>query len=142
GDRGKIAGGGEEHADEAGGHAADGALQGDGPHPPADVEEVVQAFQRAVHDDRAGGFGGDVAAGSEGDADGGGGHGGGVVDAVPEVERGGNRGFFFHEDELFLGALAGVNSLDADQVRQILNLARTVATHQHQPIEMVPRPQM
>ena len=81
---GRVARGGQQHADQAQRHAADGALQGDRPQPPADVQELIDLLERAVQDHRAGRLGGDVAVLAEGDADRGGGQGRGVVDAVAE----------------------------------------------------------
>jgi len=68
---------GEDHPDDAEGHPADRALEGDGAHAGTNVEQLVDALEGAVHDDRAGGFGGDVAVLAEGDADVGGQEGGG-----------------------------------------------------------------
>ena len=51
----------ETHARQTEGHAADCALEGDGPHPPANVKQFIHFGQRRVHNHGPGGFGGDVA---------------------------------------------------------------------------------
>jgi hypothetical protein len=52
GDRRQQPGGGQDHAPEAQGHPADGALEGDGPQPPADVQELVHPLEVGVQRDR------------------------------------------------------------------------------------------
>lgn len=80
-----MAAGGEGHADETERHDPDGALQGDVSHAAADVHEIVHLLELVVHDDDSGSVDGDIAVLADGHADGGGHHGGGVVNAVANI---------------------------------------------------------
>ena len=122
-----MTGGGEGHADEAEGHAADGALQGDDSHAAADVHELIHFFERVVHDHDACGFGCHVAVLADGHADGGGHHGGGVVDAVADIERLRLGSFGADEGEFFLGALLRVDLGDADLIGEVADFGFAVA---------------
>ena len=127
GDGREIADGGEEHAQQAGGHAGDGALQGDFAHAAADVEELVDAFERGIHDDGAAGFAGDFVFGTEGQADGGGQQGGGVVDAIAEEEGRRGGGFAADDFDFLLGALLREDFFDADLIGQIADFGFAIA---------------
>ncbi len=60
-DRIQMAGGGEDHPDDTERHAANGALEGNRPHPAADMHEFVDLPEGVVHDDDPGSLGGDIA---------------------------------------------------------------------------------
>ena len=121
GHRRQVAGRGEQHADDARRHAADRALQRDPPHPLADVQELVDLRQRAVHHHDVGRLGRDVAVLAEGDADRRGRQGRRVVDAVADEDRVGPRRLGPHDLELLLRALAAEHFGNADQVGQVLH---------------------
>ena len=74
---------------------------------------------------------------AEGDADGGGCHGGGVVDAVAELERGGLGGFGFHQCQFLFGSLAGKYLATPSEVRHVLTFPLPVSPPQHHPAEIV-----
>ena len=100
-------------------HAADGTLESNGAHPPADVHELIHFFQRVFHRHHVSRFRGHVAVLSHGHADGGRHHGRGVVDAVADVERFGCWRFPAHDGQFFFRTLLGVNFVDADLLGQI-----------------------
>ena len=78
--------GGQQHADHAQRHAADGALQGDRSHARGRCAGTRPPSAARLHDHGAGGLGGDVAVLAEGDADGRGRQRRGVVDAVAQED--------------------------------------------------------
>lgn len=127
----KVSGRGGEHAEEAEGHAADGALESDAAEALADVDEFVDLLKRGFEDDGTGGFGGDVAVLAEGDADRGGLHGGGVVNAVADEEGGGEGGFGADDGDLFFGAFAVEHFRDADLGGEVADFGFAVAGEEH-----------
>src|SRR5579863_2361357 len=103
------------------------------------VDQFVDFAQRGFEHYGIGGFGGDVAVMAEGYSDGSGLHGGRVVDAVAEEERGSPFGLFAYDGELFLGALAEENFGDADLGAEGTDLCFTVAGEEHDAIDAMLR---
>jgi hypothetical protein len=75
---------------------------------------------------------------TDGHADGGGHHGGGVVDAVADIERLCFGGFGADEGEFFLGALLRVDLGDADLIGEVANFGFAVAGDDHDAVEVMP----
>lgn len=113
-----------------------------GPHPPADVQQLVHPFQRTVQDHRPRRFRGDVAAVPEGDAHGGGRQGGGVVDAVAQEDGIGPLRLPLHQLQLLLGTLAGVDLFDPDFLGQVARLGFPVAGDEQDALDVVAAPEV
>ena len=134
---GEDSGGSEAHADDAEGHAADGALQGDAAHAFADVQKFIDFDHGALHDHGIGGFGGNVAAGAEGDADGGDAHGGGVIDAIADEDGLVDPVLGFDDGDLLLRALGEVELLNADLSGHVADLGLAVTGEEHEALDAV-----
>ena len=130
-DRGQVPRGGREHTHEAERHAADGALKGDTTEALADVDEFVDLLERSFQNDRAGGFGGDVAVLAKGDADRSGLHGGGVVDAVADENSWGQCGFRANNSDLLFRAFAVEHFGDADLGGEVADFGFAVSREEH-----------
>ena len=117
-------------------------MERDDAHAAADVHELVHLLERVIHDHDARRFRSHVTVLSDGHANRRGHHGGGVVDAVADVERLCFCSFSADESELLFGTLLRVDLGDADLLCEVMDLRLTVAGHDHHARELVLRTQM
>ena len=132
----------EHHSAQTQAHAADGALQRNGTHPPADVHEFIHFLQRVLHRDNVSRFCRHVAVLSHRHADRGRHHGRGVVDAVADIESFRARGFLAHDRQFFFRALLRVNFFDADLLGQIADFRFAIPGNDHDALEVMFRSQV
>ena len=132
----------ESHPHEARGHTADGGLQRDRAEALADVEELVDALKRRIHDDGAGRLAGDVVGGPHRDPDGGRRQRRRIVDPITDKQRWRFPGRLLDDPQLPLRGDAGVDLRDPNPIRQPPHLALPVARDEHHALEPVSRPEV
>src|SRR5262245_66290823 len=102
------------------------------------MKEFVDLEQGTLHDDRAGGLGGDITVLAERDSDRGGGQRRGVVDAVTEEDGLRLASGAANELDLLLRGLSEVDFADPDPGRHVTHLRLAVPRDEHDPVEPMP----
>ena len=115
------------HAKNAQTHSSDRAFERNRTHAATDMNELVHLPEGRLEDHRVRRFAGDIAVQTEGETDGRGLHGGGVIDTVPDEDSFFSFGFLPHNRNFFFRTFSSTHLTDAHRSGKVLHFGGPIS---------------